>query len=288
MNGRIAECADCGSQWEHMGARGRLPKRCPACKERDSGQRRSAQRRSVSEAMKAYNAAKSESERRAAASHAATERWARSTAEQRSAAARHAARSGRAPARKLHGPPQPCIHCGAIVARRDAKVCRSEDCKKLQRRDNSRKLMRRRRRAGIDGKRYVLAAPCVDCGAVRRVRSDRKGESSRCRPCHNRRIAAERWADVVPTDERKRWKISDARRLAIYDRDGWRCQLCGELVDRDADPLDDWAPTLDHVEPRCYGGGHDDDNLRTAHRWCNAVRGDGRRDAELVELFAAA
>ncbi|AYR00966.1 HNH endonuclease [Arthrobacter phage Hestia] len=37
---------------------------------------------------------------------------------------------------------------------------------------------------------------------------------------------------------------------------------------------DDWAPSLDHVIPRSKGGGDDEGNLRTAHRWCNAVRSD--------------
>ena len=52
------------------------------------------------------------------------------------------------------------------------------------------------------------------------------------------------------------------------------CQICGERVDRHADPLSDWYPSLDHIVPRSHGGTDDADNLRTAHRWCNSVRGD--------------
>lgn len=77
-----------------------------------------------------------------------------------------------------------------------------------------------------------------------------------------------------PTSKRKRWKISDARRLAIYERDSWTCWLCGEPVDPDDDPRSGrWYPTLDHVVPRCMGGNHSDDNLRCAHRTCNSSRG---------------
>lgn len=76
--------------------------------------------------------------------------------------------------------------------------------------------------------------------------------------------------------------ISRRERLAIYERDNWTCQLCGEPVDRQAHYLDDWAPTLDHIEPRSAAliPDHSPRNLRTAHRWCNSARGDGTRYGE--------
>jgi hypothetical protein len=42
------------------------------------------------------------------------------------------------------------------------------------------------------------------------------------------------------------------------------------------DPLDDWAPSLDHIEPQSWAliPDHSPANLRLAHRWCNSVRGD--------------
>lgn len=68
--------------------------------------------------------------------------------------------------------------------------------------------------------------------------------------------------------------ISLERRLAIYERDGWVCQICDEPIDRNADPITGGrAPSLDHVRPRSLGGADDDANLRTAHRDCNAKRG---------------
>lgn len=63
-------------------------------------------------------------------------------------------------------------------------------------------------------------------------------------------------------------------RMALFARDGWKCQICSEPVDYTADPLTDWYPTLDHIVPRSKGGSDDLSNLRTAHRWCNSVRGD--------------
>lgn len=63
-------------------------------------------------------------------------------------------------------------------------------------------------------------------------------------------------------------------RMALFARDSWTCQICDEPVDYLADPLSDWYPSLDHIVPRSKGGTDEIANLRTAHRWCNSVRGD--------------
>lgn len=67
--------------------------------------------------------------------------------------------------------------------------------------------------------------------------------------------------------------IEPKRRLSIYERDGWQCGICGDLIDRSAGVNADLAPSLDHIVPRLLGGGHESENLRTAHRACNARRG---------------
>ena len=76
------------------------------------------------------------------------------------------------------------------------------------------------------------------------------------------------------TNGRGTW-IMPSRRLSIYERDDWTCKICGEPVDRDADVGDNMAPSLDHIIPRSRGGGHESENLRTAHRVCNSRRGAG-------------
>ena len=70
--------------------------------------------------------------------------------------------------------------------------------------------------------------------------------------------------------------IPDSIRRAIYERDDWTCQICYEPVEPDADPLSDWFPSLDHIVPQSHQliPDHSPEALRTAHRWCNAVRGD--------------
>ena len=62
-------------------------------------------------------------------------------------------------------------------------------------------------------------------------------------------------------------------RRAIYERDGWTCQLCDGPVDPDAAEHAQRA-SLDHIVPQSRGGSHDPSNLRMAHVGCNARRRD--------------
>ena len=70
--------------------------------------------------------------------------------------------------------------------------------------------------------------------------------------------------------------IDRESRIAIYERDGWACQICGDPVNVDVEWNGRLAPTLDHVVPRSLVlvPDHSESNLRTAHRWCNAQRGN--------------
>lgn len=67
--------------------------------------------------------------------------------------------------------------------------------------------------------------------------------------------------------------IDPKMRRELYERDSWECALCERPVDREAHWNADFAPSLDHIMPRSLGGSHDPENLRTAHRICNSLRG---------------
>lgn len=97
-----------------------------------------------------------------------------------------------------------------------------------------------------------------------------------------------RSSTVANRRKRGQFWITDRKRLAIYERDGWTCQLCFSPIDRDAHYQEDWAPSLDHIEPQSAAliPDHSAKNLRAAHRWCNAVRGDGTYHADLFEGVA--
>ena len=109
---------------------------------------------------------------------------------------------------------------------------------------------------------------CSECRAAK-ARSVRE-----CAASYKARTGKSLWAQYRSDDADSRsggW-ISRKRRLAIYERDGWKCHLCDAEVDC-TDPNGDLAPSLDHIVPRSLGGSNADDNLSCAHRSCNSRRG---------------
>jgi 5-methylcytosine-specific restriction endonuclease McrA len=63
----------------------------------------------------------------------------------------------------------------------------------------------------------------------------------------------------------------------VYLRYGMRCSICDKPIELQVEA------TIDHVVPLARGGTHTEDNLRPAHRRCNAWKGD-RLPSELVGL----
>lgn len=118
--------------------------------------------------------------------------------------------------------------------------------------------------------RVFIQGDCAWCGTP----------FTRCLPrgthttvCSNR--CAARAAKARRELVRGRFDIPARRRQAIYQRDGWVCQLCREDVDPTLGPNDKWAASLDHIEcqSRALVPDHSDANLRLAHRMCNSIRG---------------
>lgn len=74
---------------------------------------------------------------------------------------------------------------------------------------------------------------------------------------------------------RHRTPISIKRRNTVFVRDNWTCWLCGQraAVATVAGTCTDWDAVVDHVIPHSMGGSNGVENLRTAHSWCNFVRG---------------
>jgi 5-methylcytosine-specific restriction endonuclease McrA len=61
----------------------------------------------------------------------------------------------------------------------------------------------------------------------------------------------------------------------IFERDGWRCGLCGSKVARLRQSPDPLSATLDHIVPISLGGAHLPANVQCAHRRCNEAKGVG-------------
>lgn len=122
----------------------------------------------------------------------------------------------------------------------------------------------------------IIQGPCGWCGDAFTATSG------------SARYCSDRCSKSAGLARRGKFKIAPRIRRAIYERDNFTCQLCMEPVDIDADPWSDWYPSLDHVIPQSHVliPDHSLANLRTAHRWCNAVRGDGTWHADFFEGVA--
>lgn len=70
----------------------------------------------------------------------------------------------------------------------------------------------------------------------------------------------------------------------IFERDRWRCMLCGKHTNRSASVPHPKAPTLDHVVPLSRGGAHTRANTQCAHFLCNSLKGDRTLNAEQLRL----
>lgn len=72
-------------------------------------------------------------------------------------------------------------------------------------------------------------------------------------------------------------------RLKVFERDGWRCQICGVLTPRRLlGKLKPRSPELDHRVPMALGGGHLWANVQCACRQCNASKGGDRVRGQLA------
>lgn len=176
---------------------------------------------------------------------------------------RHASRPRKPPK------PRPIAPCAVCATPTTAKYC-SRRCTDMNKR-----------------------VPCAGCGdPIYLGSTSRPAGEARCRSCRLHpcgtiaaykrgcRCADCRRANVVAHNDyfgprRHNW-ITPKARLAIYERDNWTCQLCGEPVDLHVRHLDPTAPSIDHIEPQSLAlvPNHDPSNLRTAHRSCNSKRGN--------------
>lgn len=126
--------------------------------------------------------------------------------------------------------------------------------------------------------------------ACRRALLDREGRSDNCRcaECKLRKGISDVLS--VPPSAGKRGSSSghSKHRRSVLARDSYVCQICGLPTDPNARPSDDKYPTLDHIASiATFGRDDDPENLRTAHRWCNIMLGDGLyADAETVGAAA--
>lgn len=101
--------------------------------------------------------------------------------------------------------------------------------------------------------RYTVSTCGPACKEIKR--QDDKRESK------HRRRALQRNAFVAPVSPRR-----------VFERDRWRCHICGKRTRKTVAVPHPMAPTLDHLVPLAVGGTHEPANVRTAHFLCNSMK----------------
>lgn len=161
-----------------------------------------------------------------------------------------------------------CVRCGSRHSRRGA-LC-SDSCKApayvpvVSSTCASCGKEYDRRNAGAS--RYLCS---VECKLKAKAKAKRAGRA--------KRKALERGAKTAD--------VIDP--VAVFMRDGWRCQLCGKRTpQRLRGTFVHNAPELDHILPISLGGKHEWANVQCACRACN--HGKGARPMGQLMLFPVA
>lgn len=127
---------------------------------------------------------------------------------------------------------------------------------------------------GVDGRAKCSAcrtALCTECGLPFESSRGRRLCSDLCRELRRVRVKNQQ---ARRRRLRRRGAIKGPYHdLEMFDRDGWRCQICKKLTrpwHRVPHPL---APTIDHIVPLDADGSDTADNVQCAHFACNSGKG---------------
>lgn len=160
-----------------------------------------------------------------------------------------------------------CDVCGDLYVKRWGALTCSTQCTKQRARRSARDYAQRK---------DTLDRPprdCAECGVSfepkygdqRRVYC-----SERCSLRAHRRVAKKA--------ERARLrsaKVESVNPTKVFERDGWKCQMCGVRTPRKLrGTYDPRAPELDHIVPLSRGGAHSYRNTQCACRQCNHTKGN--------------
>lgn len=127
--------------------------------------------------------------------------------------------------------------------------------------------------------RLFVAGSCLRCGRGY-IAEDYTGTAGYCSTTCLRRVCKQRYR------ARKRDAyVANVSPRRIYERDGWRCQLCRKPVRRDHVVPAPLAPVIDHVMPLARGGTHEPANVQCAHYICNSMKSDTVPSATQLMLF---
>lgn len=153
----------------------------------------------------------------------------------------------------------------------------------------------RRAHEVVDDKRVCLG--CKESLPTSKFHRRKDSFAARCKPCQS--AYAKAYRDARPELIREQARASAAKRphqrrdsarkrraalrlvkveavsaMAVFDRDGWACGICGGDIPRVTIWPHPLSPSLDHIQAISRGGDHSYSNTQASHLVCNMSKGD--------------
>ncbi len=131
------------------------------------------------------------------------------------------------------------------------------------------------RRCAEMSRHSVIAVLDCACGATFVV-PGRNRRRTRCDACQNDHLTRKARSDGARHRARKRGATVEVfTNHEVFERDGWRCGLCGQRIDRNLRHPHPKSVSIDHVVPLSKGGDHSLANTQASHLDCNMAKSNG-------------
>jgi 5-methylcytosine-specific restriction endonuclease McrA len=111
---------------------------------------------------------------------------------------------------------------------------------------------------------------------VREYARESKRAQIRANPEKYRELSARRRA------RKAKVTVEEVDRLKVFERDGWRCGICGGKTLRRAKWPHPKSAVLDHIIPLSRGGEHSMRNVQCAHNACNSAKHNRNCGSQLL------
>lgn len=157
-----------------------------------------------------------------------------------------------------------CAHCGSLfTARSKGKKHCSDYCSGEARAIALGCRDRSCRDCGSHLGYKSLDHLCATCKDLNLKASRKRGRAGRDSADKNHRARARKYGVEHESVNRRK----------VFDRDGWVCGICGDLIFESVKYPDPMCVSLDHVVPLSRGGGHLYSNTQASHLACNIRKG---------------